>query len=88
MIPSNSFRQWSGDVAGYLAAGGGKAAAIHVNGLLHVVTGASSQRYAEERALAACTADPAHNGRDLPCYLYASGNDVVLLRRAIAPITP
>jgi class 3 adenylate cyclase len=76
------------DVLAYRSASGPKAAAIHPWGVLHIVTDAANQRDAETKALAACTADPIHRGRDMPCYLYAVGNQVVLPRRASSPITP
>src|SRR5262249_5117838 len=74
------------DVAGYRAASGAKAAAFHAWGRLFVVTGAASQREAEERALAECNGDPQRNNRDGPCLLYAVGDRVVLPKRATAPI--
>jgi Caspase domain len=75
------------DVAGYLAAPTYKAAAIHPNPRLFIVTGATSQRAAEEQALAVCNDDPTRKGANGPCYLYASGDDVVLPRRSRTPIT-
>jgi hypothetical protein len=75
------------DVAGYLAAPSYKAAAIHPNERLFVVTGATSQRAAEDQALANCNEDPTRKGVNGPCYLYASNDDVVLARRSRTPIT-
>ena len=74
------------DVTGYRAAPGAKAAAFHAWGRLFVVTGAPSQREAEERALAECNGDPQRNNRDGSCLLYAVGDRVVLPKRATAPI--
>ena len=76
------------DVAGYRAARGGKAAALHPWGRLFIAEGIASQRQAEERALADCNADPDRQNRDGPCFLYAVGNQVVLPRRALAPLSP
>jgi class 3 adenylate cyclase len=77
------------DVAGYPGAAGPKAAAYQAAGILHVVTGAPSQRAAEEQALRACNDDPARRigGGSGPCYLYAIDNQVVLPLRATGPIT-
>ena len=74
------------DVAGYRAASGAKAAAFHPWGRLFVVSGAASQREAEERALAECNGDPQRNNQDGHCLLYAVGDRVVLPKRATAPI--
>jgi len=74
------------DVAGYRTAPGAKAAAFHPWGRLFVVSGAASQREAEERALAECNADPQRNNQDGHCLLYAVGDRVVLPKRATAPI--
>jgi hypothetical protein len=87
-LPTTTFMRTRSDVAGYRTAVGPKAAAIHAAGYLHIVTGAPNQTAAEEQALGACTADTTHNGRDLPCFLYAVGDQVVLPRRASRPITP
>jgi len=76
------------DVIGYRAAPGPKAAAFHPWGRLFVVTGATTQRAAEEQAIAACNADPQRNGQVGPCLLYAVVDQVVLTRRLIAPMTP
>ena len=88
-IPSvqESVRQRS-DVAGYLTAPSSKAAAYHPQGKLFVITGAANQHAAEEQALAVCNDDPARNGRNGPCFLYASNNEVLIGRRAKAPVTP
>jgi class 3 adenylate cyclase len=76
------------DVLGYGAVAGPKAAALHVRGAFKVVTSAVTQRGAEVQALKACNDDPASRKTDGPCYLYAAGNDVVLLQRLNAPLTP
>ena len=74
------------DVAGYLSAPNFKAAAYHPKGRLFVVSGATSQRAAEAQTLDACNTDPSRHGQGGPCFLYAASNDVVLPRRATAPI--
>ena len=74
------------DVVGYRSAPDFKAIAYHPNGGLFVVNGADSQRAAEQQALAACNGDPVRHGRTGPCYLYASGGDVVLSRHSRTPI--
>ena len=76
------------DVANYRVANGPKAAAFHPWGRLFVATAATSQRTAEEQALAACNADPSRKGADGPCFLYAVGNKVILPRRLTAPRPP
>jgi hypothetical protein len=73
------------DIAGYRIAKGAKAAAYRPPGRLIIASGASSQREAEERALAECNDDPQRNNRDGPCFLYAVGDQVVLTKRATAP---
>jgi hypothetical protein len=75
------------DVQAYRTISGPKAAAIHPWGRLFIASGTSSQKAAEEKALADCTSDPSRGGRGGPCWLYAIGNDVVLYRRSTAPIT-
>jgi hypothetical protein len=76
------------DVAGYAAATGPKAIAIHPQGVFVVVTEAATQHAAEEQALQACNEDPARKKADRACLLYASGNQVVLPLRKIKPMTP
>ena len=77
------------DIAGYAASDGPKAAAFHPWGRrLFVVRGAASQRAAEQEALAACNADPTRKGENGPCFLYAAGEQVVLPRRSVEPLTP
>ena len=75
------------DVAGYRRAAGPKAAALHPWGRLFIVTGAQTQRAAEEQALASCNRDPDRSGKDGTCLLYAVDNLVVLPRRLNAPMT-
>jgi hypothetical protein len=76
------------DVVNYLTAPGAKAAAYHANdGRVFTVAGAASQRAAEEEALKACNSDPARNGLDGSCFLYAVGDQVVLPRRLREPLT-
>jgi serine/threonine protein kinase len=76
------------DVAGYAQAEGAKAAVLHPSGRLFVVTGATSQRESEERAFSECNSDPQRNSQGGPCLLYAAGNQVVLTKRALAPVAP
>lgn len=73
------------DIAGYRKAPGPKAVAIHPWGRVFVVTGAASQRIAEETALAACNKDPERDSKDGPCLLYAADDTVILPTRAMAP---
>ena len=75
------------DVAGYLTAASPKASAFHAIGILHVASGAPSQRAAEEQALRSCNNDPARKHLAGPCYLYSVDNRVVLTLRATGPIT-
>ena len=86
-IPATSGVQRRKDVAAYSAAAGPKAVAYHPWGRLFIVTGAASQRAAEEKALADCNADPQRNKQNGPCFLYAIDNQVVLPRRLILPET-
>ncbi len=74
------------NAASYAASPGPKAAAMHVNGAFHLITGAASQRVAEERALRGCNSDPVRQETGGPCYLYAVDNRVVLPLRSTAPI--
>jgi hypothetical protein len=85
-VASQTLRQRP-DVVAYAAAPEYKAAALHPWGRLFLVTGAQSQRAAEEGALATCNADPDRAGRDGSCLLYAIGNQVVLPKRLSAPLT-
>jgi DNA-binding winged helix-turn-helix (wHTH) protein len=76
------------DIAGYALAAGPKALAVHPWGRAFAVTGATTQRAAEEQALATCNADPDRKGVDGPCYLYAVGNYVILPQRHTEPRKP
>src|SRR5262249_43283155 len=75
------------EVVGYAGTTGPKAAAYHVRGVVKIVTGAASQRRAEEQVLRICNSDPRSRRADGNCYLYAVGNDVVLTQRLTAPLT-
>lgn len=75
------------DVTAYATASGPKAAALHAIGVFQAVTGAASQRAAEEQALRACNNDPLRRSSTGPCYLYAVDNRVVLPLRSTAPLT-
>jgi hypothetical protein len=72
----------------YASAPSSKAAAYHPVGKLFIVTGAATQRAAEEQALSVCNGDPTRNGRGGSCYLYSANNEVVLSRHSKIPITP
>jgi class 3 adenylate cyclase len=76
------------DVTNYRSTAAPKAAAYHANGgRVFTVSGAASQRAAEEEALKACNSDPTRNGVDGSCFLYAVGDQVVLPRRLREPLT-
>jgi serine/threonine protein kinase len=75
------------EVAGYRTAKGPKAAAFHPSGRLFVATDGTSQRDVEERALGDCAKELHSNPQSDPCFLYAVGDHVVLLRRATAPMS-
>ena len=77
--------QQPGNVAGYRAMPGPKAAAYHPWGRMFVAS-APDQRAAEEAALAACRNDSIRKGADGPCYLYAVDDQVVLPRRRTEPV--
>ena len=83
---SQTLRQRA-DVVAYSAAPGYKAAAFHPWGRLFLVTGAQTQRAAEEGALSTCNGDPDRAGKDGLCLLYAIDNQVVLPKRLSAPLT-
>ena len=77
------------DIISYRAASGPKAAAFHPNGgRVFIVTGAVSQYAAEEQALRVCNTDRPSYGTSGPCFLYASGDAVVLPQRLIEPLAP
>lgn len=73
-------------VTGYGLAGGPKAMALHPWGRVFVTSAAASQREAEANALRRCNADPTRQGQDGPCYLYATGDQVVLTQRLTQPL--
>lgn len=75
------------DVAGYKDSSGAKAVALHPSGRVVTATGAASQREAEARALDTCNTEARRVSLVGPCFLYAAGNDVILTRRAVAPVT-
>lgn len=86
-LPVTDARRAQADVVGYRAQPGPKAAALHPWRRLFIAV-ASTQSDAEASALATCNADPVRQGKDGPCFLYASGNDVVLPQRKTVPLTP
>ena len=61
---------------------------IPCGGRVFVVTGAASQYAAEEQALRVCNTDRPSYGTSGPCFLYASGDAVVLPKRLIIPLAP
>ncbi|HYA79326.1 MAG TPA: adenylate/guanylate cyclase domain-containing protein [Methylocystis sp.] len=73
------------DVAAYAAAPEPKAAAIHPRGVFSTVSGAPTQRRAEIMALKACNDETTKSG-DGDCFLYATGNKVVLPLRKTIPL--
>jgi class 3 adenylate cyclase len=74
------------DIVGYRSAPGPKAAAFHPWGRIFIVTNAESQRAAEERSLGECNADPTRSGQNGPCFLYATGDQVILPQRRSVPV--
>jgi hypothetical protein len=86
-VVPKSVTQWA-DIAAYGLAARPKAMALHPHGRLFTVTGARTQRAAEEQVLATCDADPDRKGVDGPCYLYAVGNYVILSQRHTEPRKP
>jgi serine/threonine protein kinase len=75
------------EVANYAVAPARKAMAFNASGVITAVSGATSQRGAEERALSACKTESLRQKLDDICYLYAIENRVVLPLRASSPIT-
>jgi hypothetical protein len=71
------------DVVGYGAPRDIRAMALHPLGRVFVVRKAASQTEAEEEALRQCELDPVRAGSSGPCFLYASGNRVVLAERRV-----
>jgi hypothetical protein len=77
-----------GDVINYRSARSPKAAAFTPNrGKVFIVTGAASQRAAEEEVLKACDEDPIRKTDNGICFLYAVGDQVVLPRRLKEPLS-
>jgi hypothetical protein len=72
----------SPSVVEYLSASGAKAMAIHLTGRVFTAIGKASRAEADEAALDACVAGQPDWGGG-PCYLYASGDRVVLAERRI-----
>nr|UXE44780.1 hypothetical protein Hi04_10k_c377_00009 [uncultured bacterium] len=72
------------EVVGYRALKGPKAAALTPDALY--IETAATQHDAEQRALDACSRDPARS--DAGCFLYAVGDGVVLPRWHSSPETP
>jgi len=62
-----------------------KAMAIHPWGKLFISAGDTSLTDAQAAALAKCNGDPARNGRDGGCFVYAVNNDVVIGERRMQP---
>jgi len=86
--PGPAVRQRA-DIANYRSAPAPKAAAYHPSGgRVFTVSGATSQRAAEEEVLKACNTDPDRNGLDGSCFVYAVGDQVVLPRRLKDPLAP
>ena len=76
------------DIVKYRSAPSPKAVAYHPGGgRVFTVTGAGSQRAAEEQALDACNSDPTRDRANGSCFLYAVGDQVVLPRRLREPLT-
>jgi hypothetical protein len=69
------------DVQNYDKAMEPKAIAIHPWGKLFISAGDPSLKDAQTSALAKCNSDPARNGRDGGCFVYAINNDVVIDER-------
>jgi hypothetical protein len=84
-IPGAAAIRQRNDIAGYAAAAGPKAVALHPASRVVVETGAPSQREAEERALERCNREVARENTSVQCFLYAVGNQVVLPQRLRKP---
>jgi hypothetical protein len=84
-VRDNLFQR--GDVVGYRAFMGPKAAAYHPLGSFFIVTGTPSQFDAEERVLARCNDDPRRTAEhpEQTCFLYTAGDRVVLPQRLTEP---
>ncbi len=81
-------RRQEADIAGYGAAREPKALAIHPLGRAFIVAHASGPFAAEQEALRQCNADPVRANASGPCFLYATGNRVVLPGRHTEPLSP
>jgi hypothetical protein len=58
-----------------------KAIAIHPWGKIFISAGDPTQKDSQTSALAKCNSDPARNGKDGGCFVYAVNNDVVINER-------
>lgn len=86
-IPGVAHLRRRADIAGYAAATGPKAVAYHPTSQVFVVTGAPTQRAAEEQVLDICNKDTGRPNGLGPCFLYAVGNQVVLPQRLRKPMS-
>jgi hypothetical protein len=73
------------DVLQYAGVRTPKASAIHPGGIFAIATGADSPRQAETRALERCKGEA--EGTFRPCYLYSSGDQVVLKAMSTEPLS-
>jgi hypothetical protein len=73
------------DVQTYFAAPNPKAIAIHPWGKIFISTGGNNLILAQSVALEKCNTDPARDGRDGYCFVYAVNNDVVIGERRTSP---
>jgi hypothetical protein len=62
-----------------------KAMAIHPWGKVFISAGDPTLKDAQASALNKCNGDPARNGKDGPCIVYAVNNDVVIEERRMLP---
>jgi hypothetical protein len=86
LIPSfNSSILSRSDVSQYRSIAGPKAAAYHAWARLFIVNSTANQYDAEEQALANCNADPTRKGVNGPCFLYSTGDQVLLPQRLTKP---
>ena len=73
------------DVQNYDKAMEPKAIAMHPWGKLFISAGNPNSGDAQAAALGKCNADPARNGKDGGCFVYAVNNDVVIGERRMQP---
>ena len=73
------------DVQNYGKAMEPKAMAIHPWGKVFISAGDGTLAEAQASALGKCNADPARNGRDGGCFVYAVNDDVVIGERRMSP---